>query len=59
VPYGRQDPRGLRISPQLTQLNISVDEYDSLYLEHALIAIHKLVLAEIAAKYTLIDEELC
>jgi hypothetical protein len=42
----------------LTQLNISVDEYDSPYRERALIAIQKVVLGEIAAKYTLIDKEL-
>jgi hypothetical protein len=41
---------------KLTQLNIFVDECDSTYLE---IAIHKMVLAEIVEKYTLIDEELC
>jgi hypothetical protein len=44
---------------QLTQLNISVDEYDLPYREQAPIAIQKMVLAEIAAKYTLIDKELC
>jgi hypothetical protein len=43
---------------QLTQLNISIDEYDP-PLDQVLIAIHKMVLAEIVANYTLIDEELC
>jgi hypothetical protein len=43
---------------QLTQLDVSVGEFNSPHHESALIAIHKMVLAEIISKYTLIDEEL-
>jgi hypothetical protein len=42
---------------ELTQLNISIEQYQSSYGEPA-IAIHKMVLAEIVSKYTLVDDEL-
>jgi hypothetical protein len=42
---------------QLTQLNISFEEYP--YDKPAIILINRLVLAEIVAKSTMVDEELC
>jgi hypothetical protein len=42
---------------ELTQLNISIEQYQSPYGEPT-IAIHKMVLAEIVSKYTLVDDEL-